>query len=134
MSISRALGAENQPPNALEATWKDPVAEKQPAESRRKRIWKDASRSCIPQERGGRGGGGRAHARARASARVPPPPHPFFPGVPSARAGFFLYIYLSISTYLSLYIIYISLSVFEHGGRTCALRSCNKVSKTSKRI
>ena len=52
MSISRALGQKNQPPNALEATWKDPVAEKQTAKSRRKRIWKDASRSCIPQEGG----------------------------------------------------------------------------------
>ena len=93
MSISRALGAENQPPSAPEATWKDPVAEKQPAKSRRKRIWKDASRSCIAQGRGG-------SARARA-------PPPFYLGVPSARAGFFLYIYLSISTYLSLYIIYI---------------------------
>ena len=39
-----------------------------------------------------RGGGGGA------------PPLPLFP-VPSARAGVFLYIYLSISTYLSLYII-----------------------------
>ena len=77
MSISRALG---QPPNALEATWKDPVAEKQAAKSRRNCIWKDASRSCTPQE----------------GVR----------GVPSARAGFFLYIYLSISTYLfpSIYI------------------------------
>ena len=54
-------------------------------------------------------GGGRARARP-----------PLFP-VPSARAGFFLYICLSISTYLSLYNIYIyicislslSLSLFE---------------------
>ena len=57
------------------------------------------------------GGGGRAHARAR--------PPPFFPGVSSARAGFFLNIYLSVSTYLSLYIIsiyiytHLSLSLFE---------------------
>ena len=29
------------------------MAEKQPAKSRRKRIWKDASRSCIAQGRGG---------------------------------------------------------------------------------
>ena len=53
-----------------------------------------------------KGGGGRARAP------------PLFP-VPCARAGFFLHIYLSISTYLSLYIIYIyiyislSLSLFE---------------------
>ena len=96
MSISRGpWGQKNQPPNALEATWKDPVAEKQPAKSRRKRIWKDASRSCIAQ---GQGGGARARA--------------FYPGVPSARAGFFLYIYLSISTYLSLYIFYIYIYIY----------------------
>ena len=53
----------------------------------------------------GRGGGG---------GRAPPPRE-----VPSARAGFFLNIYLSISTYLSLYITYIyihlslSLPLFE---------------------
>ena len=57
-------------------------------------IWKDASPSCMPQE------GGRARRRARASP-------PSLRGVPSARAGFFLYIYLSISAYLSLYMIYI---------------------------
>ena len=83
MSISRALGQKSQPPNALEATWKNPVVEKQGAKCRRK---------C---------------------ARAPP----FFAGVPSARAGFFPYIYLSISTHLSLYItyiyIYLSLSLFE---------------------
>ena len=104
MSISRALGAE-QPPNALEATWKDPVAEKQAAKSRRKCIWKDASRSCIPQERG-----------EGARARTPP----LFPeGCPlRVRDSFYISIYLylllfpsiekNIYTHLSL-----SLSLFE---------------------
>ena len=73
------------------------MAEKQAAKSR-----KNVYGSCTPQEGEG--------ARAR--------PLPALPrGVPSARAGFFLYIYPSISTYLSLYIIYIdihlSLSLFE---------------------
>ena len=90
MSISRTLGQKNQPPNALEATWKDPVAEKQAAKRRRKCIiWKDASRICIPQEEG-RG------ARARA-----------------AGAGFFLFPYLSISTYPYNICISLSLSLFE---------------------
>ena len=62
----------------------------------------------APKRRGG--GGARARARAR--------PPPFFPRdreVPSARAGFFLHTYLSISTYLSLYMydtyIYIHISL-----------------------
>ena len=38
MSMSRALGQTSQPPNALEATWKDPVAEKQAAK-RRKNVY-----------------------------------------------------------------------------------------------
>ena len=74
-------------------------------------------------------------------------PRSYMEGLPCARAGFFLYIYLSLSTYLSLYKIYIyihtslSLSLSQVkllerayiGGRTCALRNCNKVFKTSKR-
>ena len=69
----------SQPPNALKAIWKDLVAEKQAAKSRRKCIWKGASRSC---------------------------PAPFFPGGALCVCGI-LSIYLSISTYISLYIVYI---------------------------
>ena len=49
---------------------------------------------CFPELHPTRTGGG---------PRAPPPSSR---GVPSARAGFFLNIHLSISTYLSLYIIY----------------------------
>ena len=100
------------------------MAEKQTAKSRRK-----CSRSCIPQERKG-GGGARARARARP---------PLLPGGCPLRVRDSFYI-LSISTYLSLYTIYIythlslSLSLVSRskfskglGGRTCALRNCNKV-------
>ena len=92
-------GQKSQPPNALEATWKDPVAEKQTAKIRRKRIWKDASRSCIPQEPGGGG------ARAR-------PPPPLLPGGAHCACGI-LSIYLSIYIYLPipLYNIYIYTSL-----------------------
>ena len=104
MSISRALGQKSQPPNALEATWKDPVAEKQAAKRRRKCIWKDASRSCIPQERGDR-------------ARAPPL---LRGGCPlRLRDSFYISIYLDLLIYPSiLYIytyiyLYLSLSLFE---------------------
>ena len=108
MSISRALGAEKPATKRPRSYMEGPRSGKTNCKKSKKTIWKDASRSCIPQE-----GGGRARARARARA-------PLFP-VPSARAGFFLYTYLSTSTYLSLYNIYIyihiklslSLSLFE---------------------
>ena len=51
--------------------------------------------------------GGGARARARACA-----PPTFSRGVPSARAGVFLYIYLSISTYLSRYLTYIYIHIY----------------------
>ena len=91
----------SQPPNALEATWKDPVAEKQTAKSRRKRIWKDASRSCIPQEAGG----------ARARARAPPPSSQCPLRV---RDSFYIsiYIYLPIPLYSFYIYIHIPLSLF----------------------
>ena len=96
MSISRALGQKSQPPNALEATWKDPVAEKQAAKRRRQCIWKDASRSCIPQEEGG--------ARAR--------PLLLRGGCPlRVRDSFYISIYLYLLIYPS--IIYISLSLSQ---------------------
>ena len=86
-------GQKSQPPNALEATWKHPVAEKQTAKIRRKRIWKDASRSCIPQEPGG---GARARARAR-------PPPSLAGGCPlRVRDSFYLFIYLYLLTYPSI--------------------------------
>ena len=94
-------GQKSKPPNALEATWKDPVAEKQTAKIRRKRIWKAASRSCIPQEPGG--GGGRARAR----------PPPFLAGGCTLRVrdSFYIFIYLYLLTYPSIIYIYIHLSL-----------------------
>ena len=101
MSISRALGQKtsHQTPQKLHGRtpWRKNNLQK---------VEENVYGRMLPVAASPKDGGG---------ARAPPPP-PFYLGVPSARAGFFLYIYLSISTYLSLYIIYIyiyiSLSLF----------------------
>ena len=101
MSISRALGAEKPATKRPRSYMEGPRGGKASCKKSKKMYM-----VAAPQE----GGGARARARAR-------PPASLLGGVPSARAGFFLYIYLSISTYLSLYNIYVyiytSLSLFE---------------------
>ena len=105
MSISRALGAEKPATKRPRSYMEGPRGGKASCKKSKKMYM-----VAAPQEGGEVGG---------ALARAPPPLPLFAGGVPSARAGFFLYIYLSISTCLSLYNIYIyiyislSLSVFE---------------------
>ena len=69
-------GQKSQPPNALEATWKDPVAEKQAAKRRMLPV------AAPPKNEGG---GGRAR------------PPPFFQGGALCACGI-------LSIYLSVYI------------------------------
>ena len=88
MSISRAL-----------------VAEK-PATKR--------PRSFLEGPRGGKASckkSKKMYMVAAPCARARPSPPSSRGGLPSARAGFFLHIYLSISTYLSLYNIYIYIDI-----------------------
>ena len=93
MSTSRPLGAEKPATKRPRSYMEGPRGGKASCKKSKKMYMVAAS-----PKKGGRTGGGRARARA------PPPPAPLPGGVPSARAGFFLYIYLSICTYLSLYI------------------------------
>ena len=109
MSISRGLGAEKPATKRPRSYMEGPRGGKASCKKSKKMYM-----VAAPQEGGEKGGRGGGRARARARAR--PPPASLLGGVPSARAGFFLYIYLSISTYLSLYniyvYIYIHLSLF----------------------
>ena len=95
MSTSKPWGQKSQPPNALEATWKDPVAEKQAA-----KVEENVYGSCIPQEEAG---GGRARARA--------PPPSSRGGCPlRVRDSFYISIHLYLLIYPSIYIYNIHIS------------------------
>ena len=84
MSISRALGQKSQPPNALES-WK--LHGRTPwRKSKLQNVEENAYGGMLPVAASPKKGG-------------------------RARAGFFLFIYLSISTYLSRYNKYVSLSL-----------------------
>ena len=92
MSISRALGQQNQPPNALEANGRTPWRK-----SKLQNVEENVHGRMLPVAASPKKGG--AHARTR-----PPPP-------PSSR-GDALCACGSLSTYLSIY-IYLSIPLYN---------------------
>ena len=104
MSISRASGAEKSTAKRPRSYMKGPRGRKASCKTSQDVYGRIPPVAAFPKKGGGACARAHEHPRPPRSSRR----------VPSARAGFFLYIYLSISTYLSIYIsiyIYISLSL-----------------------